>query len=81
MLSRESEVECKGKLTIDMRNMSIKKPTKSYQQMVAEWKEAPEFVAAYDELETETAELRKGLQSHHKSGLIQFFRQSQLHDV
>ncbi|MFA7403928.1 MAG: hypothetical protein WC007_08040 [Pelobacteraceae bacterium] len=61
--------------------MNTKSPTKSHQQMVAEWKEDPEFVAAYDELETETAELRKGLQSHQKSGLIPFFRQSPLHDV
>ncbi|MBK5276115.1 MAG: hypothetical protein JJE30_13835 [Desulfuromonadales bacterium] len=52
--------------------MSIKSPTKSHQQIVAEWKEDPEFVAVYDELETETAELRKGLQSHQKSGLIPF---------
>ena len=61
--------------------MSTKTPTKSHQQMVAEWKKAPEFVAACDELKTETAELRKGLRSHHKSGLIRFFRQSPLHDV
>jgi len=61
--------------------MSTKHPTKLHQQMVAEWKKDPEFVAAYDELEAETAELQKGLQSHQHSGLTQFFRQSPLHDV
>ena len=61
--------------------MNTKSPTKSHQQMVAEWKEDPEFVAAYDELEAETAELRKGLQSQQRSSLTQFFRQSLLHDV
>lgn len=49
--------------------------------MVSEWKQDPEFVAAYNDLETETAKLRKGLQTHQKSGLIQLFRQSPLHDV
>jgi len=68
-------------MTIGTRNMNIKSPTKSHQQMVAEWKEDPEFVAAYDELEAETAELRQGLQSHQRSGLTRFFRQSPLHDV
>ena len=68
-------------LKIGMQIMSAKFPTKSHHQMVDEWKEDPEFVAVYDELETETAEFRKGLQSHNKSGLMQFFRQSPLHDV
>ena len=67
-------------LTLDLK-MNTKSPTKSHQQMVAEWKEDPEFVAAYDELETETVELRQGLQSNQRSGLKQFFRQSLLHDV
>jgi len=35
--------------------MSKKSPTTSHQQMVAEWKKDPEFVAVYDELETEFA--------------------------
>lgn len=61
--------------------MSAKSPTKSHQQMVAEWKKDPEFVAAYDKLETETAELRKGLPSRQRVGLTKFFRQSPLHDV
>jgi len=61
--------------------MSTKSPTKSHQQMVDEWKKDPEFVAVYDELETETAELRKRLQSHQRRSLTQFFRQSPLHDV
>ncbi|MBC7963754.1 MAG: hypothetical protein H7Y05_12500 [Steroidobacteraceae bacterium] len=52
-----------------------------YLQMVTERKNDPQFVAAYEELKTETAELRKGLQSHKRSGLTQFFRQSPLHDV
>lgn len=68
-------------MTIGMRNMGIKSPTKSHQQMVAEWKKVPEFVDVYDELETETAELRTGLQSHLQRSLTQFFRQSPLHDV
>ena len=53
--------------------MNTKSPTKSHQQMVAKWKEDPEFFAAYDELETETVELRQGLQSNQRSGLKQFF--------
>jgi len=61
--------------------MSTKSPTKLHQQMVAEWKKDPEFVAAYDELETETAESRKGLQSRQRGGLTKFFRQSPLHDI
>ena len=68
-------------LKIGMQIMSTKSQTKSHQQMVDEWKKDPEFVAAYDELETESVELRKGLQSHQRGGLTQFFRQSPLHDV
>jgi hypothetical protein len=61
--------------------MSTKSPTKSDQQMIAEWEKEPKFVAADDELETETVELRKGLQLPQRSSLTQFFRQSPLHDV
>jgi hypothetical protein len=61
--------------------MNTKSPTKLHQQMVAEWKKDPEFVAAYDKLEAETVELRKGLQSNQRGGLTKFFRQSPLHDV
>ncbi|MBV5340792.1 MAG: hypothetical protein J0665_14755 [Deltaproteobacteria bacterium] len=61
--------------------MSTKSPTNSHQQMVVEWKQDPAFVAAYDESEVETVELQKGLQSHKRSGLTQFFRQSPLHDI
>lgn len=68
-------------MAIGMRNKSKKTPAKSHLQMVAEWKKDSEFVAAIDELETETAEFRKGLQSHHDIDLIQFFRQSPLYDA
>lgn len=61
--------------------MSTKIPSKSHQQMVAEWKQDPKFVAAYDELEAETVELREGLQSRQEDGLTKFVRQSPLHDV
>jgi len=51
--------------------MSTKSPTKSHQQMVAEWKKDPEFVAAYDELETEFTLLRELLQARQRAGLTQ----------
>ena len=80
------EMERSGRKRLDETDdrcaeYEYKKTTKSHKQMVAEWKKVPEFVAAYDELETETLELRKGLQSRQRSGLTQFFRQSPLHDV
>lgn len=61
--------------------MNTKSPTKSHQQMVTERKKDPEFVAAYDKLETEPAELLKGLQFHQRGVLTKFFRQSPLCDV
>lgn len=51
--------------------MSNKSPTKSHQQMVDEWKNDPEFVAAYDELETEFTLLRELLQARQRAGLTQ----------
>ncbi len=57
--------------------MSRTAPTKTHKQMVEEWKKDPEFVAAYDELDTEfnplreseTVELKKSL-AELKQGLI-----------
>lgn len=51
--------------------MSTKLPTKTHQQMVAEWKQDPEFVTAYDELETEFTLLRELLQARQRAGLTQ----------
>jgi DNA-binding XRE family transcriptional regulator len=51
--------------------MSTKSPIKSHQQMVAEWKQDPEFDAAYVELETEFTLLRELLQARQRAGLTQ----------
>ncbi|MDP2854183.1 MAG: helix-turn-helix transcriptional regulator [Smithellaceae bacterium] len=45
--------------------------TKTHRQMVAEWKQDPEFKAAYMELETEYVLLRELLQARKRSGLTQ----------
>lgn len=58
-------------LKIGMQIVSTKSLTKSHQQMVAEWKQDPEFVAAYDELETQFTLLRELLQARQRVGLTQ----------
>jgi len=44
---------------------------KTHRQMVAEWKQDPEFKAAYRELETEYVLLRELLQARKRLGLTQ----------
>ena len=61
--------------------MSQKSPAKTHKQMVAEWQNNPEFVAAYDELETKYVNLRARLQMRQRNGWSQFLRQSPLHGV
>jgi len=51
--------------------MSSTSPTKTHRQMVAEWKQNPEFLAAYDELETEYTLLRELLLARQNAGLTQ----------
>jgi DNA-binding XRE family transcriptional regulator len=46
-------------------------PAKTHRQMVAEWKEDPEFKAAYDELEIEFTLLRELLLARQRAGLTQ----------
>lgn len=46
-------------------------PTKTHRQMVEEWKEEPEFKAAYDELEMEFTLLRELLLARQRAGLTQ----------
>jgi ribosome-binding protein aMBF1 (putative translation factor) len=51
--------------------MSRNAPTKTHREMVAAWKQDPEFKAAYDELETEYALLRELLLARQRAGLTQ----------
>ena len=51
--------------------MTNKSPAVTHGHMVAEWKKDPEFVAAYDELETEFTLLRELLQARQRAGLTQ----------
>jgi DNA-binding phage protein len=51
--------------------MKRTEPTKTHKQMVEEWKKDPEFVAAYDELDTEFNLLRELLLARQKTGLTQ----------
>jgi ribosome-binding protein aMBF1 (putative translation factor) len=46
-------------------------PKKTHRKMVEEWKQEPEFKAAYDELETEYTLLRELLLARQRSGLTQ----------
>jgi ribosome-binding protein aMBF1 (putative translation factor) len=46
-------------------------PKKTHRAMVEEWKQEPEFKAAYDELETEYTLLRELLLARQRSGLTQ----------
>jgi transcriptional regulator with XRE-family HTH domain len=46
-------------------------PRKSHREMVEEWKQEPEFKAAYDELETEFTLLRELLLARQRAGLTQ----------
>ncbi len=45
--------------------------TKTHHQMIEEWKEEPEFKAAYDELEMEFTLLRELLLARQRAGLTQ----------
>lgn len=47
------------------------KQAKTHTEMVAEWKAEPEFVKAYDELETEFVLLRELIQARQRAGLTQ----------
>lgn len=51
--------------------MSKKAPTKTHEQMLAEWQQDPEFRVAYDALETEYALLRELLRARQQAGLTQ----------
>lgn len=51
--------------------MSKSEPTKSHKQMVAEWKNDPEFNTAYNELDTEFNLLRELLLARQQTGLTQ----------
>lgn len=51
--------------------MTTKAPTKTHRQMVEEWKQEPEFKAAYDELEMEFTLLRELLLARQRAGLTQ----------
>ena len=51
--------------------MTRKAPTKSHRQMVEEWKQEPEFKAAYDDLEMEYTLLRELLLARQRAGLTQ----------
>lgn len=46
-------------------------PTKSHRRMVDDWKQDPEFQAAYTELETEFALLRELLAARSRAGMTQ----------
>jgi DNA-binding XRE family transcriptional regulator len=46
-------------------------PTKTHRRMVEEWKQDPEFKAAYDEMGTEYVLLRELLQARKRTGLTQ----------
>jgi DNA-binding XRE family transcriptional regulator len=46
-------------------------PTKSHRQMVNDWKQDPQFQAAYDELKTEFALLRELLAARSRAGMTQ----------
>lgn len=51
--------------------MSRKAPTQTHRQMVEEWKQEPEFKAAYDDLEMEFTLLRELLLARQTAGLTQ----------
>ncbi|MBK5273667.1 MAG: helix-turn-helix transcriptional regulator [Desulfuromonadales bacterium] len=51
--------------------MKKTEPTKSHKKMVEEWKNDPEFNAAYNELDTEFNLLRELLLARQKTGLTQ----------
>lgn len=51
--------------------MNRKPTTKTHRQMMDEWKQNPEFLAAYDELETEYVLLRDLLLARQNAGLTQ----------
>jgi ribosome-binding protein aMBF1 (putative translation factor) len=51
--------------------MTRKASTKTHRQMVDEWKQEPEFKAAYDELEMEFTLLRELLLARQQAGLTQ----------
>ncbi len=51
--------------------MTRKASTKTHRQMVNEWKQDPEFKAAYDELEMEFTLLRELLLARQRAGLTQ----------
>jgi len=51
--------------------MKKTEPTKSHKQMVEEWKNDPEFNAAYNELDTEFNLLRELLLARQTTGLTQ----------
>ena len=51
--------------------MTTKAPIKTHRQMVEEWKQEPEFKAAYDELEMEFTLLRELLLARQRAGLTQ----------
>ena len=51
--------------------MTRKAPTKTHRQMVDDWKQEPEFKAAYDELEMEFTLLRELLLARQQAGLTQ----------
>ncbi|MCL5885400.1 MAG: helix-turn-helix transcriptional regulator [Deltaproteobacteria bacterium] len=48
-----------------------KPPTRTHRQMVETWRKDPEFKSAYDELETEFAQLRELLAARRRAGLTQ----------
>lgn len=51
--------------------MNANAPKKTHREMVEQWKQEPEFKAAYDELETEYSLLRELLLARQRSGLTQ----------
>lgn len=51
--------------------MTRQAPTKTHRQMVQEWKQEPEFKAAYDDLEMEFTLLRELLLARQTAGLTQ----------
>ena len=51
--------------------MKKTEPTKTHKQMAEEWKNDPEFNAAYNELDTEFNLLRELLLARQKTGLTQ----------
>lgn len=51
--------------------MNKQSQSKNHKQMVVEWKNNSEFMAAFDELETEFTLLRELLQARQQAGLTQ----------